>query len=356
MKIAFSADTHLTTRSAHPGRYAALENILDQLVENQISTLVLAGDIFDKDQHHFADFERLLGKKKYEAIRLLAIPGNHDRGLKNSDVVAKNVTILSEPELVVPEGSGLPILLIPFSDKRTMGECLEAFSEQLKPNQWILVGHGDWAGNLQRANAYEGGIYMPLTASDLQRYRPRLAFLGHTHTGGTAGNVHQLQSPYPLNINETGRRFFMVLDTQTEDIEKKPVDTDIIYFNDLIVMLPTEDEKAYLLDAVQRMQTGWSIDAAQLSKVELRLRVAGYCRDREAVRKNLEAALKEITLYNDEEIDLSQLSIAEDVERQSIADGVRQRIAELERPAGDDEPEHEDILLDALAVIYGGAK
>ena len=48
MKIAFTADCHLTTQAKNPERFQALSNIFKQCKDNDIQLLVIAGDLFDK--------------------------------------------------------------------------------------------------------------------------------------------------------------------------------------------------------------------------------------------------------------------------------------------------------------------
>ena len=48
MKIALTADLHLTSKDKYPERYNALENILDQVVANKIEILIIqiTSDLF----------------------------------------------------------------------------------------------------------------------------------------------------------------------------------------------------------------------------------------------------------------------------------------------------------------------
>lgn len=48
MKIAFSADLHLTSQTTHPERTHALEAILECMLAEGIRTLINAGDLFVK--------------------------------------------------------------------------------------------------------------------------------------------------------------------------------------------------------------------------------------------------------------------------------------------------------------------
>jgi len=59
MKIAITADLHLTSRQQRPDRFAALKNIFVQLHTLQIDTLIIAGDLHDATYDNFSEFEAL---------------------------------------------------------------------------------------------------------------------------------------------------------------------------------------------------------------------------------------------------------------------------------------------------------
>ncbi len=112
MKVAFTADLHLTVGQMYPERYHALENIFQQMVEGGISTLIIAGDLFDETSRNYAEFDKLCSKNK--DIKVLAIPGNHDSLLNQQEVTAANLEIYSEPKLHDFGGNALPFLFLPF--------------------------------------------------------------------------------------------------------------------------------------------------------------------------------------------------------------------------------------------------
>ncbi|MHB8113803.1 MAG: metallophosphoesterase, partial [Bellilinea sp.] len=100
MKIAITADTHLTTSEKHPERFHAIENILDQLVEQEITTLIIAGDLFDATCTTPGEFEDIIKKKKYLKIKLFIIPGNHDPVISDGTFSLQNVEYISKPRLI----------------------------------------------------------------------------------------------------------------------------------------------------------------------------------------------------------------------------------------------------------------
>ena len=48
MKIAITADLHLTTKKEHPERFNALKEILEHLRRENVPPLIIAGDLFDQ--------------------------------------------------------------------------------------------------------------------------------------------------------------------------------------------------------------------------------------------------------------------------------------------------------------------
>ncbi len=61
----------------------------------------------------------------------------------------------------------------------------------------------------------------------------------------------------------------------------------------------------------------------------------------------------EYTFNSDEDPDLSEVHLSEDLERQHIAQQVRDRLADLDWPSGEDIPDRDQIMLAALHIIYG---
>ena len=74
MKIAITADLHLTSREQRPERFEALENILADLHAQEIDTLIIAGDLFDQSRQNYAEFEQLCRKPEHTNLNLYVIP------------------------------------------------------------------------------------------------------------------------------------------------------------------------------------------------------------------------------------------------------------------------------------------
>jgi hypothetical protein len=354
MKIAFTADCHLTTKEDHPERYQAFENILDQCVKRKINCLVVTGDLFDKGMTNYADFEKVCGKKKYQTLQIQIVPGNHDPGLVDGHFSSKNVHVISEPKMLDFISDEIPILSIPYRADRTMGECIEPFREHLQPRRWILAGHGDYSSGLTIKNPYEQGVYMPLTSQDVDRYQPLHCFLGHIHIPSSLDRVHYPGSPCGMNINETGLRYFLIYDSNLDNIEPIMVETPVVFFNERLLMLPVEDERIYIKDRINSRIEAWDLPPGWDDKVRVRVQVAGYCQDIRALEGNIRKVFSKYTFNSDEDPDLSEVYLSVDLERQHIARQVQDRLPELGWPSGEDEPNRDQIMLAALRTIYGG--
>jgi exonuclease SbcD len=353
MKIAITADLHLTSIDDHPERYNALGNILDQMMKEHVHHIIIAGDLFDSSSKNFSDFEALCKLKKYETVRFSIIPGNHDAELNASSIVAENVRIFDHPTILEVPPDNLCLFMVPYAEEMTMGDCLEAEVETLKDCMWVMVGHGDWSEGLRQPNPYEPGVYMPLTNTDIRRYQPRRVFLGHIHVPMDRDRVHYAGSPCGLDITESGKRRFLLYDTEQDEVEERLVDTDVIYFDEDFVMLPVEDEEAYITALIQERIYSWGLTEGERNKVRVRVTLRGYCGDRKALAKAVNEAFSGYAYYKDEPPDLSAVSISLHEDLRVIAEKVKARVRDLDWIEGIDEPSQDEILMAALHTIYG---
>jgi DNA repair protein SbcD/Mre11 len=350
MKIAITADLHLTSREQHPQRFQAFEDILQQLLELRIHHIIVAGDLFDASLHNYAEFDSLCQQEEYCHINLHIIPGNHDVTIDDKHFLAPNVKVYSQAKLTSIDPQGPAFLFIPYQKDKSMGEVMVEFVDDIQKQNWILVGHGDWSDGLFQANPYEAGVYMPLSRKDLARFEPAYVFLGHIHIPYHKGKVYYPGSPCGLNISETGRRRFLVYDSATGQVTSHPVRSELLYFDETIVVLPMEDEQEFLRGSLERMIAEWGLSEDEMQRVCLRIKVKGTSADKAALAKILQDALQGIKLYS--EPDLSEVLIAEEATRSHIVAAVRERVEEFDWLQHPDEPGKDDLLIHALAIIY----
>lgn len=351
MRVAISADLHLTRREDHPERFEALEDILRQCGQAGVQALVLAGDLFDQSLQNYGEFEAAYQEAADPELQVVILPGNHDAELTSAALSSEGLAVIQEPQLM-PLGPELQLLLVPYAQDKTMGEAIAPFADQLPPDRWILIGHGDWAQGLRSPDPYEPGVYMPLTKADLEAHRPAKTLLGHIHRPHDGPLVHYVGSPCPMNINETGLRRFLIYDGDTHELESVTVNSSRLYFNETFVMLPVDDEIGYLQDLIARRVAAWALPADWQDRVQVRVQVSGYTRDKSRVRQAVEEAFANYQFYEEEGPDLSELSHTADFERDHIAVQVKEWIENLEWRQGPAEPSVDEIMVQALKAIY----
>jgi len=344
--VAVTADVHLSAGSDHPERYNALVSIFDSLVEREVHSLIIAGDLFDRDCSDYSRFEEVC--RRYPAINIYIIPGNHDPDISRNIIVGDNIRIFNSPSEV--DISGLKFFFVPYSDKHGMGEYLEGIESS---EHWVLVGHGDYFGGLKQRNPYEKGTYMPLYRKDIERFSPWRIFLGHIHKPMNTGNLYYPGSPCGIDINETGKREFILFDTSTGKITHKSVMTDVIYFREKFLVIPDDNEVERLRDSALKRIESWGLTAEERGKAIVRVVAAGFSYNRDAVSECLRGAFSDFKFSGDEGPDISRLLAAKESHRTAIARRVVELIEKMDWKFGGSEPDIEEVIEAALSIVYG---
>jgi DNA repair exonuclease SbcCD nuclease subunit len=352
MKIAITADVHLTSYNKNPERYHALENILDQLVDEDINALIFAGDLFDASCNNPGEFENLTGKEQYKNLAIHIIPGNHDPSLSAGTFTTQNINYITEPEITKLSGE-VSFFFVPYQSEKTLGEVLATFEADLEPAHWILVAHGDYLSSTTLRNEYEEGLYMPLSGREIQRYQPRKVFLGHIHAPFDSDILHYPGSPCGLDITEGGIRSFLIYDTRTGIVNRQSIKTNVIFIQESLTVLPTDNEVQHAINVLKNRISGWGLDQDQMNKVRARMQVQGYSSNREQIRNAINEFMNQEKITLIEPLDFSKLKIANDVMRSDIALAVKEKLETLELPAGPDEPTIDAYLISAMSQIYG---
>jgi len=350
MKIAITADAHLRTGVEYPERYNALENVFEQTVGAGIENLIIAGDLFDKDFQSYSEFEALC--RRFPALQLHLIPGNHDPSISGKSITGNNVHIYTEP--TAREFNSVTFLFIPYEEGVTMGEKIAHMELEIDGKNWILIGHGDFYGGVREPNPLEPGTYMPLSRNDLGRFKPRTVFLGHIHKAHSPiDHVTYIGSPCGLDISETGRRSFIVYDTADGNIETRVIKTDVLYFKESFLILPRNTEVPLLEQEIAGRIQAWDIEPSDYPQVQLRVKASGYAQDRSAVLMALEAGFAGFRSFKDERPSIDDLSVSSDDQLEAIAERTMKLIEQLDWSLGGDEPTKEQVEIAALSVIYG---
>ncbi len=329
MKVAITADVHLKTKIETPERYNALESIFLLIKDRGITNLIIAGDLFDKDFSNYNDFDMLC--KQYPSVRIMVIPGNHDYQIENRFFTSPNIEIIDN--VCIKELDNLTAVFVPYDPiKSSIDEAVLEYKEKL-PKRWIIIGHGDFITGKRESNPYELGLYMPITTQFINSFNPLKVFLGHIHKPSNFGRVIYPGSPCGLDITETGKRRFIIYDTNLDSLEEVFATTEKIYFNESIMVFPFEESIQFLKKKIREMIDRWGLNDDELKKATLRLSLKGYVTDLKETENNIIDIISSygIKLYEDG-LDLSSIKVLNESEedRIYILQKVKEKIEELD--------------------------
>lgn len=356
MKVAVTADVHI--RKDKPERLDNFQNILKSLQDSGISTLIVAGDLCDDD----SDSPLLVDKclEEFPGVKVLAIPGNHDHFLSGRLFSAGNITVYEKPEAV--EMGERTFLFLPYHEGETMGGIIEkeGLQSSLDPDDWILVSHGDHGRINRDASGHEYG-YFPLAGNDIELFRPARVILGHIHVPGPVSEtVVYAGSPWPLDINETGQRRLLVLDTASAHLAPLPLVDTPVYSKIECVLIPDGNEEEQLkeqikmaLDNEARHYTGKNI----YEKLIVRVQCSGYVTSRETILDEIKKTLTASGIDENrvEKMDIDNLRVAESEEHLLLAEKVNQYIQSLHLSGDTDAVEalKPEITTRAYRILFG---
>jgi len=352
MKLAVTADNHLTEKNTHPERFFTFGNILKQCGDFGIDLLVIAGDLFDQAGQSYSEFESLYREHKPDDMKTVVIPGNHDINLHSGMFSLEKFEVLDKTSLKSLDNDW-KILFIPYKDDIAMGEVIAPFVDKIRAQKWILVGHGDWIQGLRSPNPYEPGVYMPLTQSDMVAYKPTKVFLGHLHLPYNQSNVYYPGSPCPIDITETGLRKLLVFDTDTGDVESHTVDCPLLYANEEFVVLPGNDGLKRLSQQITSRIGDWELPSKWRDRIRVRVRLRGYADNQSAVEKLVKEKFKPFKFYDLKKPIINELSYSKDRDRAYLAEQFQAWMENADLPEGTDESSRDDIMMQALLLIYG---
>jgi len=154
-----------------------------------------------------------------------------------------------------------------------------------------------------------------------------------------------------MDINETGKKSFLILDSNNLDITAKTIDTDYIFFNETLIVLPTSNEFEDIKNKVKDLIKTWELGKNEIPKARIRIKVKGYTSDRKKLDSVLKEVLSMFTFYNNEEPDTTDVLLFNDPERISIVERVKERIGALEENLGYSQARKDNILEQALHIM-----
>lgn len=307
MKIALTSDIHLDNPITTPKRFETLENILINISNQHINTMVIAGDLFDKVSSEYSAFDKLA--KKYSHIKFYIIPGNHDSFIDQRFFSQSNIYIYTSPTHL--NLNNVILLLIPYKPNISMTEVLEEHYPHNTNTPIIIISHADYIDFNKELNPYEPGIYMPITKKDVQKYNPHKIILGHIHKPIELDKIIYLGSPYPINSSETGKKRYIVLDTNTANFKSYTIDNDVIYLKINLIIFPHPDTISFLKSQITTTLSNNNIQPSEWHKLIVDITLKGYTENKNILIQQLSKLLSDLninTTINTDELRVSTTS------------------------------------------------
>jgi hypothetical protein len=132
------------------------------------------------------------------------------------------------------------------------------------------------------------------------------------------------------------------------------VDTDYLFFDEQIIILPLDDEESYVKILLDSKIKVWNVPPDQTQKVRVRIKARGYSNDRSGLVNIIRRQLQQYTFADPEQPDISQVKVSNNLLQSKIAEQVKRKIDELDLKQNPFEPDRDDIILAVMNMIYGG--
>lgn len=359
MRLAITADVHLTNEEKHIQRANALRDVIKQSKEQHVERLVIAGDLYDQDSSNPRVFEEIVRESLPLPFQIMILPGNHDPRLSTSLFSSDlPIEVITTPE-IRNFNPNQTFMFIPYGSDRSIGAELERAKNSLPDNNFILFSHGDLPDQVKQRNTYEQGLYMPLYRNDLQKFAPRKVFLGHIHIPHSIGNVYYPGSPCGLDISETGPRSFLIYDTEVDQVSKIQIATDFVYYIETLTLVPDGIEFQQISNAVRGWSKKWLSVFPTHARLIVRITVNGYSTNRGVVEESIRAEIRNLNLsmpIEIEKVDTQNCSASEQLPVSEMLAELERRVIDLELDELETMPDKSEILYECLRLIYGGKK
>lgn len=229
MKICILGDTHFGMRGDSLDFHKYIEKFYTNtffpyLKENDITTVVQLGDLFDRRK--FINFNSLYLCRKYffdklreNNITLHTLLGNHDVSYKNTLQVNSSELLLKEYDNIIVHNSfntvsfdGIDIDIVPWLCDDNEVEILSQIKQS---KSQICFGHFEIAGfEMDRGNVCQVGI----DKSIFSKYD--IVLSGHFHHRSDNGNIFYVGTPNEMTWSDyNDPRGFVIFDTHTREQE-----------------------------------------------------------------------------------------------------------------------------------------
>jgi len=228
MKLCILGDTHFGARGDSLDFHKYFRKFYSDvffpyLKENNITTIIQMGDLFDRRK--YINFNSLYLSRKYFFDELIANDLHMYTLIGNHDVSFKNTLEVNSPSLIVGDYQNIKVIqdfeTITFDDLNidvVPWICdeneSEIFNKIKKSKSDICFGHFEIAGfEMDRGNICDTGIDKKL----LNRYDVVLS--GHFHHKSSDGNITYVGTPYEMTwADYSDPKGFHIFDTETREM------------------------------------------------------------------------------------------------------------------------------------------
>lgn len=254
MKIIHTADVHLS--KDYPERLDALEEIVEMCEDEKADLLLISGDLFDRNtgpDDFETDIRPLFSDNSFHT---LVIPGNHDESaFREESYFGSDIEQLTDTPFESRKYQDLRITGVPYTEEG-FAELVEPLSEEVDDDRVdLLMIHCTLTG--VQGGFGEESEYLPVKPEELVKTGFDYVFSGHIHSRATrkdlGGTVFTYPgSPVSISSSETGKRHVWILDTETESLETRELDT-FHHIERTIELMPNENER--IEDTVRELET-----------------------------------------------------------------------------------------------------
>lgn len=260
LKILHTADIHLTEES--PERWLALEQLVEIAKREEVTALVIAGDLFDHNVQADRLRSRLAKTLGGERFQTVILPGNHDYAAYRSGLYfGAGVQVVNSWQEPLPVGKanfwGLPFEKI---SKDRLYESLRQIGAKMNSSDYnILLFHGELLdAYFSRSDMGDEGDfrYMPVHLDYFKHLPLRYVLAGHFHSRYAVyqypgeGLFVYPGSPVAITRRETGKRKanLLVLDEAPTEIS-----LDTHHYEEIIIDLDPFDNANPLVTLDQKL-------------------------------------------------------------------------------------------------------
>lgn len=342
-RILHTADLHLA--ADRPGRWDALDALLDLARDREVDALLVAGDLLDRGGDHAALRARVREALEELDARSLILAGNHDRDAYASgqDWGRRTRILVREPVQAERVGDlrvvGVPFPREPASFRSVRRQAARAL-EGDRPA--ILVLHGtlidaDAPHIHDESREDEPGDYFPVRTGELRGIGASYVALGHYHQHDLrqAGRtpIAYAGSPTPVGAHALGPRSAVLVETSGEGGERVRVER-------LELPVPYRERTEYWLTPFREEEgleeLEGELERAGDVRCSMRVTVDGILADisEDGLRERLEGIRGRLA-DDYRELELLHRSVGLEPERAELFRRFRQRLDE--RVRGDEE-------------------